>query len=144
MLCDSEHSFKRRLKTFLFNCFTKPSDGYLTSASAAFCRHTWCFIYLLIIIIIKVSQKLVLMTCYTLCSCWIIIIIIIHLQLSESKQHVFDTFFYYFSSIYSCFLLFSLEFQNHCSCSDYLYPTSPFCSFSNNSSFHKTVVTHVY
>jgi len=29
---------------------TKPSDRYLTIASAAFCRHTWCFINLLIII----------------------------------------------------------------------------------------------
>jgi len=31
---------------------TKPSDQYLTSASAVFCRHTWRFIDLLIIIII--------------------------------------------------------------------------------------------
>ena len=31
---------------------TRPSDRYLTSASAAFCRHTWRFINLLIIIII--------------------------------------------------------------------------------------------
>ena len=30
---------------------TRPSDRYLTSASAAFCRHTWRFINLLIIII---------------------------------------------------------------------------------------------
>ena len=34
---------------------TRPSDRYLTSTSAAFCRHTWCFINLLIIIIIIIK-----------------------------------------------------------------------------------------
>ena len=31
---------------------TRPSDRYLTSASAAFCRHTWHFINLLIILLL--------------------------------------------------------------------------------------------
>jgi len=33
---------------------TRPSDRYLTSATAAFCRHTWCSINVLIIIIILI------------------------------------------------------------------------------------------
>jgi len=37
---------------------TRPSDRYLTSTSAAFCRHTWSFInFLIIIIIIIISQS---------------------------------------------------------------------------------------
>ena len=55
MLCDSEHSFKRHLNFLRHSCLiavTRLSDRYLTSASAAFCRHTWRFINLLIIIII--------------------------------------------------------------------------------------------
>ena len=34
---------------------TRPSDRYLTSASAAFCRHTWRSINVLIITIINIS-----------------------------------------------------------------------------------------
>ena len=56
MLCDSEHSLvlKDILRHSCLIAVTRPSDRYLTRASAAFCRHTWHFINLLIIIIIVV------------------------------------------------------------------------------------------
>ena len=56
MLCDSEHSLvlKDILRHSCLIAVTRPSDRYHTSASAAFYRHTWRFINLLIIIIIVV------------------------------------------------------------------------------------------
>ena len=65
MLCDSEHSFHRHLKTFLFNnCHQIVWLIRLTSASVAFCRHICCSInvpIIIIIIIIKSPQLFVML-----------------------------------------------------------------------------------
>ena len=63
--CCAIRNIKDILRHSCLNAVTRLSDPYLTSASAAFCRHTWCFrhtwrfinLLIIIIIIFKLSKK---------------------------------------------------------------------------------------